>query len=531
MPKFFLAACAACLAWFSVAAQPLNFSVDWQELSWPNAPALHSFACASHDGKWLLIGGRNNGLHGFHPPLAFPSGGRNAQVTVFDPVSGVRWDAPLSSLPDSIREPLSSSNMEFHQDGDHLYIVGGYGWQSDAANFVTFPTLTAVDVPALMQAVMLGTSLDGLFRQVRDSALAVCGAHLGKLDSTYLLVFGHRFDGVYDRSDTTGFHTQVYTHAVRRFRIRDNGQQLQLVHLPASIDTVRYRRRDYNLVPQVFPDGSVGYTAFSGVFQKGLDIPYFFPVNVHAAVDSIVPGFYQHLANYHSAVLPIHDAAQQAMSTVFFGGEAMYQPAPGGGVVEDSLVPFIKTVSIVRFRPYGIADEIALADTLPGFLGTNAQFFPAPGATAFSPEGILRLNQLNGRTLVGYVMGGIESPLPHINRIDPAMSVASGRVFAVYVDPAPVAAQAPSVQPPLTLQLAGLPAGRQLDVRLALDAPAFLRLDLIDLHGRTVAQLHAGACAAGPQRLTYDMAGYATGLYYLRARANGYMRVVQFSHQ
>jgi hypothetical protein len=164
-------------------------------------------------------------------------------------------------------------------------------------------------------------------------------------------------------------------------------------------------------------------------------------------------------------------------------------------------------------------------------LGTNAQFFPAPGVTAFSPEGILRLNQISGRTLVGYVMGGIESPLPNINRIDPALSVASGRVFAVYVDPAPVAVQAPSVQPPLTLDLAGLPAGAQLDVRLTLDAPAFLRLDLIDLHGRTLAHLHAGESTTGAHRLLYDMSGYAAGLYYLRARANGYMRVVQFSHR
>jgi hypothetical protein len=529
MPHRFLALLVACLFVRFVAAQPLNFAVDWQELSWPNVPAIHSFACAAHDGKWLFIGGRTNGLHGFHPPLAFPNSGRNAQVTVFDPASGQRWDAALSGLPDSLREPLSSSNMQFHQDADRLYIVGGYGWQTAAANFVTFPTLTAVDVPALMQAVIQGAPIDGHFRQVQDSALAVCGGHLGKVDSTYLLVFGHRFDGIYNRSDTTGFHVQAYTHAVRRFRVRDDGQTLSLALLPASADTARYRRRDYNLVPQVFVDGSHGYRAFSGVFQKGLRIPYFFPVNVHASVDSVVPGFYQHLASYHCAVLPIHDAAQQAMSTVFFGGEAMYLPGLNGQLIEDSLIPFVKTVSVVRFQANGQADELALADTLPGFLGSNSQFFPAPGLVAFSPDGILDLNQLSGRTLVGYVMGGIESPLDHINLIDPAMSTASARVFAIYVDPAPVSAETAVLRAPLTLAVAGLPARERLDVRLALDAPAFVRLDLLDLQGRVVAQVHAGELAAGVHRLGQDLSALPSGLYYLQARCAGYRQVVQVS--
>lgn len=519
-----LALAAACL---ETSAQALEYGIDWQELSWPNVPAIHSFACGTHDGKWLFLGGRVNGLHGFHPPLAFPSNGRNAQAIVFDPVSGQRWDSPLSVLPDSLREPLSSSNMQFHQDGDRLYIVGGYGWQISSANFVTFPTLTAVDVPGLMQAVIQGGAIDSHFRQLRDSALAVCGAHLGRIDSTYLLVFGHRFDGVYDRSDTTGFHRQTYTHAIRRFRIADDGQQLGLVHLPASVDTLRYRRRDYNLVPQIFPDGSLGYTAFSGVFQKGIDLPYFFPVHVHAATDSVVNGFYQHLANYHSAVLPIHDAAHQVMSTVFFGGEAMYLPGPGGQLVEDSLIPFVNTVSVVRFRANGQADELALPDTLPGLLGSNAQFFPAPGLAAFSPEGVLHLDQLTGRTLVGYVMGGIESPLPHINRIDPAMSFASGRVFAIYVDPAPVAVVPADLHAPLTLAVAGLPAHERLDVRLTLDAPADLRLDLLDLQGRVVMHVHAGELPAGEHRLSRSVEHLAGGVYYLRARANGYMWVVQ----
>src|ERR1044071_3516937 len=74
-------------------------------------PGIHSFAFAESNGKWLFIGGRTNGLHGFLTPFAFETSYANSLIRVVDPVANQNWSAPASTLPDSIREPVTSTNM------------------------------------------------------------------------------------------------------------------------------------------------------------------------------------------------------------------------------------------------------------------------------------------------------------------------------------------------------------------------------------------------------------------------------------
>jgi hypothetical protein len=86
---------------------------------------LQSFAFAQHNGKWLIVGGRLDGLHRRQPFAAFDVAGNNNQIIVIDPVLKQKWTAPLSSLSVDIQEQLSSTNMEFHQTGNMLYVIGG----------------------------------------------------------------------------------------------------------------------------------------------------------------------------------------------------------------------------------------------------------------------------------------------------------------------------------------------------------------------------------------------------------------------
>ena len=191
-----------------------------------SAPAVHSGAFGTYNNKWFFIGGRKNGLHGFQPPFAFPTNNINNTIYIVDPVTDQSWSASASSLPDNIREPITSSNMEFYLNDSMLYMVGGYGWKDSLQDFITWPTLTAVNMNSLMNAVINAQPIDSLFRQISDSALAICGAHLQKLDSTYYLVFGHRFDGTYDRTDSSGIFTQTYSNEIRKFQIADDGNNL-----------------------------------------------------------------------------------------------------------------------------------------------------------------------------------------------------------------------------------------------------------------------------------------------------------------
>ncbi|MDP5169969.1 MAG: T9SS C-terminal target domain-containing protein, partial [Bacteroidia bacterium] len=124
-------------------AQVSPFQVHLEPFSITELGGLQAYAFGQYDGKWLIIGGRLDGLHRRQPFAAFDVAGNNNQLIVVDPVAQQVWKAPLTSLPVGMQEQLSSTNIGFHQLGDYLYIVGGYGYHAATASRKTFENLTA----------------------------------------------------------------------------------------------------------------------------------------------------------------------------------------------------------------------------------------------------------------------------------------------------------------------------------------------------------------------------------------------------
>ncbi|MFN3874583.1 MAG: hypothetical protein ACK4L7_01560, partial [Flavobacteriales bacterium] len=365
---------------FSLAAQDLgNRSLVLQEVTIPGMPGLQSFAWGQHGGEWLLIGGRTDGLHRRQPFAAFLAADNNTNAYVVAPQTQQVWNASLSSLPTAVFMQLQSTNMQFHQVGATLYIIGGYGYSTIAADHITHPRLTAIDVPGMIAAIKNGQPVAPHVRSIADSRMEVTGGYLGRLGDVFHLVGGQRFVGRYNPMGPNhgpGF-IQQYTNAIRRFTIDDDGSALALSGYTETIDTANLHRRDYNLVAQVFPDGTHGYTAFSGVFQYDDNIPWLNTVDITAAGHAPVPGFEQLLNQYHGAHLAAYSASENRMSTVFFGGIGRYYFDASGQLVNDANVPFVSTISRVERFADGSMEEAAIGD-MPALLGASAEFIPMP---------------------------------------------------------------------------------------------------------------------------------------------------------
>ncbi len=301
-----------------VSAQETPFQVYLEPLEINEVGGLQVFAFGQHDGKWLILGGRLDGLHQRQPWSAFNAAGKNNQIIVIDPVNKQKWTAPLTTLSASLQGQLSSTNMQFHQHNDMLYFLGGYGYSTVAVNHITYNNLTAINVPATIDAVINGTSFSNFFRQISDPQFAVTGGHLKKVFDTYYLVGGNKFDGVYNPNNNPTF-TQVYTNQIRKFKINDDGTALSVTHLRTITDAENLHRRDYNVVPQIMPNGEQGLTAFSGVFQKDVDLPFLNCVNIDSSGYAIQDSFSQYYNHYHCAVLPLYSESNNEMHTIFFG--------------------------------------------------------------------------------------------------------------------------------------------------------------------------------------------------------------------
>jgi hypothetical protein len=423
---------ALALQGFISLAQTAPFDVYLEPMSIPGLGGLQAYAVGEHNGKWLVVGGRLDGLHRRQPFAAFDVAGNNNQLIVIDPVAQQKWTAPLSSLSVNLQEQLSATNLEFYQSGTNLYILGGYGYHNATAARKTFDFLTAVDIPSAIDAVINTTSLIPHFRQISDPLFAVTGGSLKRINNTFYIVGGNKFDGNYNPGGMPTY-TQVYTESIRKFIINDDGTNLSVTHLPEIVDAANLHRRDYNVVPQILPNGAEGITAFSGVFQPTIDLPFLNCVNIDSVSHAVNNAFQQYYNHYHCAVLPLYSALANEMHNVFFGGIAQYYDS-AGTLVQDNNVPFVNTIARVTRDGSGNMAEYKLPVTMPALLGAGAEFIAAPLLPQYA-NNVLKLDDFTAdTTLAGYIYGGISSTGANIFFTNTGtQSSASSTIFKVYV--------------------------------------------------------------------------------------------------
>ena len=418
-------------------AANLPYTIQVQALPLTSLPTIQSAVSAQAGGKWLLFGGRTNGLHSFNPTgdQNFAPEFQNNTIYVIDPATGQTWSEPWSTtgLPASVTSSLASTNQEFYQKGDRLYAVGGYSQDPTTQVFQTYDTLSAISVSGLIDAVTHhGAVASGVVKQIRDPRLQVTGGDMAPIGNRTYLVFGQDFQGLYNGANSDG--VQIYSNEVRGFRIIDSGKSLAIADYQAQRDPVNFRRRDGNLGAVIFPDGRQGLTAYGGVFTLAV-LPYRNPIVIAPnGVARLDTSFQQYFSQYDAPLVPLYDARTKAMATVSIGGIGLYRYDYATQTpILDTGVPFVSTVSAIVRRADGSTQEYITPDPLPGRYGAEASYFAAPGVPTYS-NGVVNLDQLHGPTTLGYIYGGIFSKVD--NTTDPAkQTTASNVVFKVTLIP------------------------------------------------------------------------------------------------
>lgn len=510
----------ALISTFAYAQTPEEFILEIEPLTITNAPGIHSFSWGlTSDHKWVVIGGRIDGLHQRQPFASFLDVDNNTTAFVIDPTTEQVWSADLSGLPASIFEQMKSTNQNFVQRDNTLYIVGGYGYSATAADHITYPNLTAVALDDLADAVINGTSINAFFRQITDANMKITGGQLEILDDTFFLVGGQLFDGRYNPMGPTngpGF-VQVYSNDIRTFNLTDDGTNLTITNYQAVHDETNLHRRDYNMAPQIFPNGELGFTAFSGVFDLN-DMPYLNSVDI-TSPSTYTPNnsFNQYLSQYHSAKLPIYDTAAHVMHNIFFGGLSQFTLDNGGNLVEDINVPFVKTISRVTREANGNMLEFDLDYIeMPTLLGAGAEFIPIE--ELYYENDVLNLNDVpNAKTLVGYIFGGIESSAANIFNVnDGTQSFASNVIFKVYINKSSVgiyeekSLHAGNV---LNLEVYPNPIKRTINMTFFGAANEDLAIHIYDNNGRMVMEESYFVESIGQQEMKLNVSRLQDGMY------------------
>ena len=511
----------------SARAQAAPFQIAIEPMNINGLGGLQAYAWGQADGKWLIVGGRLDGLHRRQPFAAFDVAGHNTQLIVVDPQTQQKWTAPLSSLSIGLQEQLKSTNMEFYQDGEYLYLIGGYGYSNTSADHVTFPNLSAIKVSEVISAIISGSSFTSKIKQITDTMFAVTGGYLNKINQTFYLTGGQKFNGRYNPMGPDhgpGF-TQMYTNSIRKFTIQDNGTSLTITHLPSIVDAVNLHRRDYNVVPQIMPNGQEGITAFSGVFQTNIDLPYLNCVNIDSSGHTVNNAFTQYYNHYHCAHIPLYSATKNEMHTVFFGGIAQYYDSLGI-LVQDNNVPFVKTIARVTRNSNGVMAEYKLPIEMPTLLGASSEFIPLESISHYNND-VMKLDEITkDSTLIGYIYGGISSSAANIFFTNTGtQSNASSQIFKVYL----INNQSNSIHKLnsqsigfLQMQVLPNPNNGIFEVKFNTKSLADVKIIISDINGRTIEQTVLSELGLGEHIYSKKIDGLTDGgIYFITIETDG----------
>jgi hypothetical protein len=446
----------------------MPFSIEALEdvsAEFPGAPKLQSFSFGQWEGRWVFIGGRTAGYHAAGGASAeFLQKDANHDVWVIDTKTqpAKTYHVALSTLPESlatVRDQWGATAQLFTQDGSALYIAGGYG-QAHDGKWTTFPVLSRVELPKLIESVMHGTITADAIQFTTSPLVRSTGGGLLKLsDGNFYLVMGHVFEGNYTVFEGQTEHnssvaSQEYLNEIRKLEITSKDKGLHVRLIEAFRDEDEFHRRDLNVTHTMGPQG-VGLAAYGGVFTPETQLNYAKPVYVmpqgKAIVDHAVE---QHVNAYTCATLLMYDSTSDTMYTTFFGGIGRYQwdAAKSKFVAHDKagtksdavyLDGLQWTDQVATLVHHGSATaEIVEAKALPNYLGADAVFIPQAGIVKAAPDTeILNLNSIQGKTFVGYIYGGIRAspyqfPYTKTSRAytsGSAPSSVSGSILKVYV--------------------------------------------------------------------------------------------------
>jgi len=480
-------------------------------------PGVQSFVIGLHNGEWLIIGGRLDGLHQRQPFAAFLASENNNSIFVINPNTGQVWSHNLLSLPTELQEQLQSTNMEFHQNGEKLLIMGGYGYSATKDEHVTYNGLIVVDLPSCIEAVKSKSSLSNSLQFTHDNRVQITGGQLGLLNGYYYLVGGQKFEGRYNPMGPDhgpGF-IQQYSNAIRKFKIQQTKDNLSISDYTETIDTAELHRRDYNMMPQIFPDGSKGFTVFSGVFQYKADLPWLNTIDISPNGYKVIPEFEQRFNQYHCAKTALYDPTNNISYNIFYGGISRFYLTQDGNLVDDLDVPFVKSISLITRDQNGNLNESSIGN-MPDFLGASAEFIPDQNLSKFSDTEILTFNPNNPDSiLIGYIFGGIKSSSDKVFWINTGtQSEASNQIYKVYLHQ-----KATSIRKLTSESLNYFkpivypnPAFDHFVVEFNLQKSEMIKIDLTDLNGKLMTQKKQ-KCADGLQKIEVPMTDLPDGNY------------------
>ncbi|MBS0616213.1 MAG: hypothetical protein JSR58_06650 [Verrucomicrobia bacterium] len=432
---------------------PFRIKIEIADFSLPIG--VQTYASGISNDKYVIIAGRLAGSHTFNLP--FPPDGQNPFVFVIDPekksVSYRSLADPSSGLSQTQIDALSTVAPQYYQSGQTLYVCGGYGIDTASGQFNTKSSIASIDMEGLIHWVTHPSKKGKASKHIRftsDPLLQIAGGYLTQTNPHLptMLIFGINYTGT-DFANVNG----VYSMQIRRFNVVDNGHNFYVRPDVATSMQPFFRRRDLNIMP-VMKKTKTTYepalVALSGVFTTSPIEPNIWtvPIEISQTGDMFMPDpnapstFKQAMNNYECANVGLYSKKHNNMYLVLLGGLSYGFFDNTGTFQLDNFIGYINQVTTIQidkhnnYQQFIMPDQYPfIASSVPGDFyrfGAGAKFFPAKNAPLFANK-VVQLDELSRSkpTLIGYIIGGIQSPEQNLLM----GTIASTYIFRVIYQP------------------------------------------------------------------------------------------------
>ena len=315
-----------------------------------------------------------------------------------------------------MKDQWLSSNLLFFQDKATLYLAGGYGMNSEG-KWVTYPILSSVDLPSLVEGVMKGQdTFSKKIAWATNPLVQSAGGALLKLDDgMFYLAGGHVFTGTYrdfegSSEQASATASQTYLAEIRKLKVGHTAGDHLSVSMLEHYPDPQFSRRDMNAGFIILPDGhSLGAALYGGVFTRD-QLNFSKPIYWEAATTPHEDAFEQKMSAYNCASMEMFDPDSKTMYTTFFGGisrwtwdktQKEFAEAPLVGDKTSPVyfdgTPWIDQISTLICRGRESMETVQEAK-LGGYIGTNAAFLPVPGLKRIREDAdVFDLGALRGK--------------------------------------------------------------------------------------------------------------------------------------
>lgn len=473
-----------------------EYKIAITELENVNAPSLQSFAHARSGSEWLLFAGRTNqsddngGIHDMkkgsnYANTSFPPTSFNKNIFVYnvetdeapqkisiiqmlDTVAS-RYKSYSNDTLQKYKSVFKNTNALVRQEGDFVYVLGGYGaidFATPKNGYITYDHVAKIHVPSLIALVKEDYDAvveSKLFAFGQNKNLVSTGGELYIVDEKFYLVGGHNFGN----TALKGSQGQKYVDAVYPFSLETDAHVLNItVDAPisdvsnpkalASDTTSVFRRRDGPVTASLYYNSDTdkldaGIAIYAGVFKPGEDLTAWNDaIYVHPNLKGTNNKPYTYDTAYNQKNYNVYscpdvvgyDAKNKTLHTFLLGGigdgnlngkEKRLSGFTNTGVHIQLNVdgkPLKSTNTVFSKNLFGDSEKNAAP-----FYGGEAILFKNSNAISIEQtKEIIDLNSLfaKGNSVdVGYVFGGIESFKSHPGTYGRKFSRASSKVWKV----------------------------------------------------------------------------------------------------